>query len=193
MQVKKESKIVGLEKEDVMNRARWRVGVGEIGVRALGVNLATPIYGDKPRSKLDWLIWLTVKVLLLCRLLLSHFFLFFKWIAAKISVVVLSSFKFHAKAAYCWLVCIFVYLPWIFSLPWLVKLKSMAVRLIICFSPTKPLCTEVDLIHVKSGKTEWCKTVPSNCSSFLICFVIEHCVYCWSFRFCTRRNQPNML
>ena len=32
-QVEKESKSVGLEKEDAMNRARWRVGVGEIGVR----------------------------------------------------------------------------------------------------------------------------------------------------------------
>ena len=30
MQVEKESKSVGLEKEDVMNRARWRVGVRKI-------------------------------------------------------------------------------------------------------------------------------------------------------------------
>ena len=33
MQVKKESKSVGLEKEDALNRARWRVGIGEIAVR----------------------------------------------------------------------------------------------------------------------------------------------------------------
>ena len=33
MQVEKESKSVGLEKEDAMNRAIWRVGVGEIAVR----------------------------------------------------------------------------------------------------------------------------------------------------------------
>ena len=33
MQVEKESRSVGLEKEDVMNRVRWRVGVGEIVVR----------------------------------------------------------------------------------------------------------------------------------------------------------------
>ena len=33
MQVEKESKSVGLEKEDALNRARWRVGVGEIAVR----------------------------------------------------------------------------------------------------------------------------------------------------------------
>ena len=33
MQVEKENKSVGLEKEDAMNRARWRVGVGEIAVR----------------------------------------------------------------------------------------------------------------------------------------------------------------
>ena len=47
-----ESKSVGLEKEDAMNRARWRVGVGEIAVRK-GVNPATSVYGDKPGSKLD--------------------------------------------------------------------------------------------------------------------------------------------
>ena len=32
-QVEKESKSVDLEKEDVLNRARWRVDVGEIAVR----------------------------------------------------------------------------------------------------------------------------------------------------------------
>ena len=31
--VEKESKIVGLLKTDAMNRARWRVGVGEIAVK----------------------------------------------------------------------------------------------------------------------------------------------------------------
>ena len=30
MQVEKESKSVGLEKKDAMNRARWRVGAGEV-------------------------------------------------------------------------------------------------------------------------------------------------------------------
>ena len=44
MQVEKESKSVGLEKKDAMNRVRWRVGVREI---AAGVDLATP------GSKLD--------------------------------------------------------------------------------------------------------------------------------------------
>ena len=33
MQVAKESKSVGLKKEDALNRARWRVGVEEITVR----------------------------------------------------------------------------------------------------------------------------------------------------------------
>ena len=33
MQVEKESKSVGFEKKDAMNRARWRVGVEEIAVR----------------------------------------------------------------------------------------------------------------------------------------------------------------
>ena len=33
MQVEKESRSVGLEKEDAMNRARWRVGVAQIAVR----------------------------------------------------------------------------------------------------------------------------------------------------------------
>ena len=42
MQGEKESKSVGLEKNDAMNRARWRVGVREI---AAGVNQATPIRG----------------------------------------------------------------------------------------------------------------------------------------------------
>ena len=32
-QVEKESKNVGLEKEDALNQARWKVGVGEIAVR----------------------------------------------------------------------------------------------------------------------------------------------------------------
>ena len=32
-QVVKESKSVGLEKKDAMNRSRWRVGVGKIAVR----------------------------------------------------------------------------------------------------------------------------------------------------------------
>ena len=50
MQVEKESKSVGFEKKDAMNRARWRVGVRETAAR---VNPATPVYGDKPGSKLD--------------------------------------------------------------------------------------------------------------------------------------------
>ena len=45
MQVEKDSKSVGLEKKDIMNRARWRVGVREI---AAGVNPATPVYGINP-------------------------------------------------------------------------------------------------------------------------------------------------
>ena len=49
MQVEKESKSVGLEKKDAMTRARWRMGVREI---ATGINPATPVYGDKPGSKL---------------------------------------------------------------------------------------------------------------------------------------------
>ena len=40
MQVEKESKSLGLEKKDAMNRARWRMGVREI---ATGVNLVTPV------------------------------------------------------------------------------------------------------------------------------------------------------
>ena len=32
IQVEKKSKSVGLEKEDALNRARWKVGVGEIAV-----------------------------------------------------------------------------------------------------------------------------------------------------------------
>ena len=33
MQVEKENRSVGLKKEDALNRARWRVGVGEIAAR----------------------------------------------------------------------------------------------------------------------------------------------------------------
>ena len=33
MQVEKESRGVGLKKEDALNRARWRVGVGKIAAR----------------------------------------------------------------------------------------------------------------------------------------------------------------
>ena len=47
MQGQKESKSIGLEKKDAMNRARWRMGIGEI---AAGVNPATPVYGDKAGS-----------------------------------------------------------------------------------------------------------------------------------------------
>ena len=47
MQVE-ESKSDVLEKKDPMNRARWTMGVREI---AAGVNPATPIHEDKPRSK----------------------------------------------------------------------------------------------------------------------------------------------
>ena len=50
MQEEEESKSVGLEKKDTMNQVRWRVGVREI---AAGLNLATPVYGDTPGSKLD--------------------------------------------------------------------------------------------------------------------------------------------
>jgi len=48
-QVEKEGKSVGLEKKDAINQARWRVGVREI---AAGVNPATPVFGDRPGSKL---------------------------------------------------------------------------------------------------------------------------------------------
>ena len=47
--MEKERGSVGLEKKDAMNRVRWRMGVREI---AAGVEPATPVYGDKPRSKL---------------------------------------------------------------------------------------------------------------------------------------------
>ena len=35
MQVEKQSKSVGLEKKDAVNRARWRVGTGEIATKVL--------------------------------------------------------------------------------------------------------------------------------------------------------------
>ena len=42
--MEKERKTVGLEKKDAMNRARWRVGVGEIAAK-VGVNPATRFTG----------------------------------------------------------------------------------------------------------------------------------------------------
>ena len=54
MQVEKESKSVALEKEDALNRERWRVGVGEIAVR--GVNPATPIYGPVINLDQNWMM-----------------------------------------------------------------------------------------------------------------------------------------
>ena len=47
-QMEKESKSVGMEKKEAMNRVRWRVGVREI---AAWVNPATHVYWDKPGSK----------------------------------------------------------------------------------------------------------------------------------------------
>ena len=38
MQVEKESKSVDLEKQDAMNWARWRVGVGKIAYRLLNLD-----------------------------------------------------------------------------------------------------------------------------------------------------------
>ena len=51
MQEEKESKSVGLEKEDVMNQdGEWELE----RLLKSGVNPATPVYGpDKPGSKLD--------------------------------------------------------------------------------------------------------------------------------------------
>ena len=51
MQVQKESKSIGLEKKDVMNRARQRMGVREI---AAGVTLATLFTGIKPDHNNYW-------------------------------------------------------------------------------------------------------------------------------------------
>ena len=58
MQVEKESKSVALVKKDALNRARWRVGVGEIAIE-VGKILKSchPVYGDKPGSKLDLIDW----------------------------------------------------------------------------------------------------------------------------------------
>ena len=43
--MERESKSLGLEKKDDLNRARWRVGVREI---AAGVNPASPYTGINP-------------------------------------------------------------------------------------------------------------------------------------------------
>ena len=45
--MEKESKCFGLEKEDAMNQARWRVGVGEIAARVWSIQ-PPPFTGIKP-------------------------------------------------------------------------------------------------------------------------------------------------
>ena len=52
-QVEKESKSVRLEKEDALNPARWRVGVGEIAVR-VGEIWPSPFTGINPDQ--NWMI-----------------------------------------------------------------------------------------------------------------------------------------
>ena len=54
MQVEKESRIVGLKKEDALNRATWRVGVGEIAAR-VGYIWPTPFTGRiNPDQNWNW-------------------------------------------------------------------------------------------------------------------------------------------
>ena len=48
-QVEMDSKSVGLQKKDAINRVRWGMEVREIADR---VNPATPVHGDKHGSKL---------------------------------------------------------------------------------------------------------------------------------------------
>ena len=55
MRVEKESKSVGLEEDDALNRARWRVGVEEIavGVGKIRPPSFTVINPDQNRIGLD--------------------------------------------------------------------------------------------------------------------------------------------
>ena len=54
LQVEKESKSVGLKKEDAMNRARWRVGVGEIAAR-VGYIWPPPFTGINSDQNWNWI------------------------------------------------------------------------------------------------------------------------------------------
>ena len=60
-QVKKENKSVGLEKKDAMNRARWRVGVGEIAPK-VGLIRPPPFTGINPDQ--NWMMMIIQKDLL---------------------------------------------------------------------------------------------------------------------------------
>ena len=66
MQVEKESKSIGLEKEDALNRVRWRVGVGEIAVR-VGKIMSPPFTGINPDRN-----WMMMK-------LINNLFLYMVW------------------------------------------------------------------------------------------------------------------
>ena len=59
-QVEKESKSVVLEKEDAMNRARWRVGVEEIAVR-VGYIWPPPFTGINPDQ--SWMLLLLMMMM----------------------------------------------------------------------------------------------------------------------------------
>ena len=54
MQVEKESKSVGLEKKGCHELSKMESGSWRDCCQS-GVNLATPVYEDKPGSKLDWI------------------------------------------------------------------------------------------------------------------------------------------
>mgnify|MGYP001793019552 CR=1 FL=1 len=61
MQVEKESKSVGLEKEDALNRARWRVGVGEIAVR---VGLIWPPQFTEIKQDQNWMMMMMMMMMI---------------------------------------------------------------------------------------------------------------------------------
>ena len=60
-----ESQSVGLEKEEAMNRAIWRVGVGEIAVKIAGINPANTVYKNKPGQLKNGLMMMMMMMMMM--------------------------------------------------------------------------------------------------------------------------------
>ena len=71
--MEKESKSVGLEKEDALNGTRWRVDVGEIAVRVglIRPPLFTGINPDQNWTDDDDHVWISITITIYC-ILINH-------------------------------------------------------------------------------------------------------------------------
>ena len=75
MQVEKESKSVGLEKDDALNRVRWKVGIGGIAVR-VGYIWPPPFTRINPRPDQNWMMIMMMMIrLVICEIYMLHSFI----------------------------------------------------------------------------------------------------------------------